>query len=66
MDLGSTNSSHNIGRAITTTDNIHDADKLDFEVSEDEQIGNFRELDMELNHGIILWSYNKIQATYKY
>ncbi len=30
MDVGSTKANHNIGRAILTVGNIHNADKLDF------------------------------------
>ena len=30
LDVGSTNANHNIGRAILTAGNLHNADKLDF------------------------------------
>ncbi len=49
LDVGSTNANHNIGRAIVTFGNIHNADKLDFlsigrwdGSSTTDQIGIFR------------------------
>ena len=53
LDVGSTNGNHNIGRAILTAGNLHNADKLDFLSigrwdGVAQQICNFQELNMVL------------------